>query len=50
MERALKDGGNKDVTVKILPLANHRFDEAVTGGESHFPLVSRIVPSVVRHK
>jgi hypothetical protein len=31
MELALKRGGNQDVTVKVLPGANHRFEVAGTG-------------------
>src|SRR5262245_31325396 len=31
MEAALKKGGNPDVTIKILPGANHRFEVAGTG-------------------
>jgi len=31
MEAALKKGGNQDVTIKVLPGANHRFEVAGTG-------------------
>jgi len=43
MEQALKNGGNKDYTIKTLPRANHRFEETVTG-TNDFATVSRTVP------
>ena len=43
MEQALKNAGNKDVTIKILPNANHRFEETKTGADD-FPTNKRIVP------
>jgi pimeloyl-ACP methyl ester carboxylesterase len=43
MEQALKTSGNKDVTIKILPDANHRFEETKTGVDD-FPINKRIVP------
>lgn len=31
MEQALVNAGTKDVTVKVLPKANHRFEKTITG-------------------
>jgi hypothetical protein len=31
LESALREGGNKDITVCVLPEANHLFQTAVTG-------------------
>ena len=36
MERALKDGRNPDYPIRMLPGANHRFEEAITGGPERF--------------
>jgi hypothetical protein len=36
MERALRKGGNRDFTLKILPKANHLFLAAVTGSPSEY--------------
>lgn len=43
MEQTLKNAGNKDYTIKILPKANHRFEETVTGA-GDFATNKRIVP------
>jgi len=36
MEDALKKAGNKDVTVKVFPDANHLFQKAITGSPSEY--------------
>ena len=43
LKQALKNGGNKDYTIKILPRANHRFEETMTG-VNDFPIVKRTAP------
>ncbi len=43
MEQALKNSGNKDFTIKVLPGANHRFEETATG-VNDFATVGRTVP------
>ncbi|MGI8640479.1 MAG: alpha/beta hydrolase family protein [Pyrinomonadaceae bacterium] len=43
LEQALQKGGNKDYTIKILPKANHRFEETTTGAND-FPTTKRTVP------
>ena len=39
--RALKEGGNQDVTVKILPKANHYFVTSKTGSWSEFQTIKK---------
>ncbi|MBI2816837.1 MAG: alpha/beta fold hydrolase [Acidobacteria bacterium] len=41
---ALKQGGNKDYTIKIFPNANHMLLEARTGAENEYPMLQRFVP------
>ncbi len=36
MEDALKKGGNKDYTVKVMPDANHLFQSAITGSPNEY--------------
>jgi pimeloyl-ACP methyl ester carboxylesterase len=43
MEAALKKAGNKDVTIKVLPGANHRFEVAGTGARD-FGTTGKSVP------
>lgn len=44
IERALHEGGNRNVTQVLLPKANHLFLEARTGGREEYPELSRFVP------
>ncbi len=44
MEQALKRAGNKDVTIKILPGANHRFEETTSRDPRDFPITRSYVP------
>jgi len=44
IERGLKQRGNKDYSIRILPKANHGLFEAVTGYTSEAPLLKRYVP------
>jgi pimeloyl-ACP methyl ester carboxylesterase len=44
IERALREGGNPNVTQFLLPKANHLFLEARTGGREEYPGLSRFVP------
>jgi dienelactone hydrolase len=37
LESALRDAGNRDVTLRVLPGANHHFLAAVTGGPGEVP-------------
>jgi hypothetical protein len=37
LERALREAGNRDVTLRVLPGANHHFLAAVTGGPGEVP-------------
>jgi pimeloyl-ACP methyl ester carboxylesterase len=44
IERALREGGNHNVTRFLLPHANHLFLEARTGARDEYPRLSRFVP------
>lgn len=44
LESVLKKGGNQDVTVVILPAADHALFECKTGSASEFPYLHRFVP------
>lgn len=44
LESTLKKGGNRDVTVVILPKADHALFECETGSASEFPYLHRFVP------
>lgn len=44
IERALSEGGNRNVTQVVLPKANHLFLEAQTGARDEYPGLSRFVP------
>jgi pimeloyl-ACP methyl ester carboxylesterase len=44
IERALRQGGNRNVTQFLLPRANHMFLEARTGARDEYPRLSRFVP------
>ncbi len=45
ISEALARAGNKDVTIKIIPKANHLFEEAVTGSPSEYDsLAKEFVP------
>jgi pimeloyl-ACP methyl ester carboxylesterase len=44
IERALFEGGNRNVTQFLLPRANHLFLEAQTGARDEYPGLSRFVP------
>lgn len=44
IERALREGGNRNVTHHVLPRANHLFLEARTGARDEYPGLSRFVP------
>ena len=49
MEKALRQGGNKDFTLKILPKANHLFLSAVTGSPSEYPTLKKeFVPGFLK--
>jgi pimeloyl-ACP methyl ester carboxylesterase len=41
MEKALRKGGNKDFTMKIMPKANHLFLTAVTGSPSEYATMKK---------
>ncbi len=41
LENALREGGNHDVTVRVLPKANHLFQEAKTGLPSEYGLLKK---------
>jgi pimeloyl-ACP methyl ester carboxylesterase len=43
IERALREGGNRNVTRVLLPKANHLFFEARTGARDEYPGLSRFV-------
>ncbi len=43
IERALKDGGNKDVSVRRLPELNHLFQHAKTGVPSEYVSIEETV-------
>lgn len=42
MEAALQKAGNKDVTVKVFPLANHLFIPALSGSVEEYPLLPKV--------
>ncbi len=44
IERALRAGGNRQVTQVVLPRANHLFLEAETGAQHEYPRLNRFVP------
>jgi pimeloyl-ACP methyl ester carboxylesterase len=44
-EAALKAGGNRDYTLRILPKANHAQFEAKVGSNAEMPSLQRIVPA-----
>jgi pimeloyl-ACP methyl ester carboxylesterase len=44
-EVALKDGGNRDYTLRILPKANHYQLEAKIGSNAEAPSLQRYVPA-----
>ncbi len=47
LEAALSEAGNTDVTVKVLPTANHLFQNAKTGGvEEYASLGNQYVPDL----
>ena len=39
IEKALRDGGNRDVTAKVLPGLNHLFQTAVTGAPAEYAVI-----------
>lgn len=41
MEKALKESGNKDYTIHIVPKANHLFQEAITGNPSEYSTLKK---------
>jgi pimeloyl-ACP methyl ester carboxylesterase len=43
MEEALRAAGNRDVTVRIFPSANHHFFAAITGGPGELPQLKNFV-------
>jgi hypothetical protein len=43
-EAALKAGGNRDYTLRILPKANHLQLEAKVGSNAEMPALQRFVP------
>jgi pimeloyl-ACP methyl ester carboxylesterase len=48
LERALAKGGNRDVTIKVMPKANHLYQEAKTGDVSEYTsLEKQFVPDLV---
>ena len=48
LEAAFAKGGNKDVTVKVIPSANHLFQEATTGSPNEYAtLPKEFAPGVV---
>ena len=48
VEKALKESGNNDVTVKIFPGLNHLFQNATTGaGSEYFEIEETIAPVVL---
>jgi uncharacterized protein len=44
-EAALKTGGNRDYTLRILPKANHLMLEAKSGSNAEIPSLQRFVPA-----
>jgi fermentation-respiration switch protein FrsA (DUF1100 family) len=49
IKRALKAGGNKDFTVKVLPSLNHLFQTAVTGDISEYGKIEETIsPSALK--
>lgn len=45
LQAALEQAGNKDVTIQVLPTANHLFQDAVTGGvEEYATLAPQLMP------
>jgi dienelactone hydrolase len=46
MQRALNDGGNRNVTVRIFESANHPLMEAQTGSNAEIPRLQRMVPGL----
>lgn len=48
LEAALAKAGNRRVTVRVYPDANHLFIEAVTGNPSEYPTLEKLfVPGLV---
>ena len=43
MEQALHAAGNRDVTIREFPRANHGFFEAMTGGKQEQPSLANFV-------
>ncbi|MGB5553678.1 MAG: alpha/beta hydrolase, partial [Flavobacteriaceae bacterium] len=41
IEKALKKGGNKKATLKMLPELNHLFQEAATGAPSEYGTIEQ---------
>ena len=47
LEKALNDAGNRDVTIKVYPEANHLFMKAVTGQLAEYATLPKtFVPTV----
>ena len=44
MREALVAAGNKDVTLRVIPHANHDLFEAVSGNNADLPRVKRLAP------
>jgi hypothetical protein len=44
LERVLAKAGNRDVTVRVLPKANHLFLQAKTGVRTEYPGLKNFVP------
>ncbi len=44
-EAALKAGGNRDYTLRILPKANHEMFEAKVGNNAEMASLQRLVPA-----
>ena len=43
LEKALRDGGNPDYTIKVFPKGNHLMMESVTGGQKEYVRMSKTV-------
>lgn len=44
LEQALKQAGNRDFTITVLPQANHLFLQAKSGTSTEYASLSRFVP------
>lgn len=46
LEKALRNGNSRDVTIEVIPHATHNYLYAETGAEREFPGLTRFVPGI----